>query len=164
MCARPSASRRWPDKHSVFIRLLAAGTRLPSWVKAGYEEYAGRIGPEVRLELVEIAVAHRGRNADLARLRTEEGRRMLAGISPRMYVAALDPGGNPLWSQRFGNNTSQCATAIAGDSAGKERLEGGEVLPQRGGEITDRGARRQSPIGRKASGRPFPRPDGSRHA
>jgi 23S rRNA (pseudouridine1915-N3)-methyltransferase len=69
-------------------------------VKAGYEEYAGRIGPEVRLELVEIAVAHRGRNADLAR------RRMLAGISPRMYVAALDPGGRQL-------NTEQMAGWLA---------------------------------------------------
>jgi 23S rRNA (pseudouridine1915-N3)-methyltransferase len=85
----------------VLIRLLAAGTRLPTWVKAGYEEYAGRLGPEVRLELVEIAVAHRGRNADLARLRAEEGRRMLAGISPRMHVAALDPHGRQMSTEQL---------------------------------------------------------------
>jgi 23S rRNA (pseudouridine1915-N3)-methyltransferase len=77
----------------VLIRLLAAGTRLPSWVDAGYEEYAGRMGPEIRLELVEIAVARRGRNADLARLRSAEGRHMLAGIGSRSYVTALDPAG-----------------------------------------------------------------------
>jgi 23S rRNA (pseudouridine1915-N3)-methyltransferase len=70
-------------------------------VKAGYEEYAGRLGPEIRLELVEIAVAHRGRNADLARLRAEEGRRMLAGIAPRMHVAALDPRGRQLDTEQL---------------------------------------------------------------
>lgn len=85
----------------MLIRLLAAGTRLPSWVKAGYEEYAGRLGPEIRLELVEIAVAHRGRNADLARLRGEEGRRMLAGIGPRMHVAALDPRGRQVSTEQL---------------------------------------------------------------
>jgi len=85
----------------VLVRLLAAGTRLPSWVKAGYEEYAGRLAPEIRLELVEIAVAHRGRNADLARLRAEEGRRMLAAITPRTHVAALDPRGRQLSTEQL---------------------------------------------------------------
>jgi 23S rRNA (pseudouridine1915-N3)-methyltransferase len=85
----------------VLVRLLAAGTRLPSWVKDGYEEYAGRLGPEIKLELVEIAVAHRGRNADLVRLRAEEGRRMLAGINPRMHVAALDPRGRQLSTEQL---------------------------------------------------------------
>ncbi|HSF78750.1 MAG TPA: 23S rRNA (pseudouridine(1915)-N(3))-methyltransferase RlmH [Steroidobacteraceae bacterium] len=85
----------------MLVRLLAAGTRLPSWVNAGYEEYAGRMGPEIRLELVEIAVARRGRNADLARLRAEEGRRMLGGIGPRMYVAALDPGGRQMSTEQL---------------------------------------------------------------
>jgi 23S rRNA (pseudouridine1915-N3)-methyltransferase len=85
----------------VLIRLLAAGTRLPSWVRDGYGDYAGRLGPEIRLELVEIAVAHRGRNADIARLRAEEGRRMLAAISPRTHVAALDLGGRQLSTEQM---------------------------------------------------------------
>lgn len=85
----------------MLIRLLAAGTRLPAWVSTGYGEYAGRIGPEVRLELVEVAVSHRGRNADLARARGDEGRRMLAGLDPRMYVTALDVGGRAMSTEQL---------------------------------------------------------------
>ncbi len=78
------------------VLLVAAGTRMPAWVDAGYADYAGRIGPELRLELTEIAVTRRGRNADVARARAEEGRRMLAALDPRMFVVALDVGGREL--------------------------------------------------------------------
>ena len=72
------------------LRLIAAGTRMPDWVTAGYADYATRIGPDIRLELVEIPVTRRGRNADAARMRAEEGRRMLAAIDSRTFVTALD--------------------------------------------------------------------------
>jgi 23S rRNA (pseudouridine1915-N3)-methyltransferase len=85
----------------VLIRLLAAGTRLPSWVASGYDEYAGRIGPEMRLELVEIAIARRGRNADIARLRADEGRRMLSAIVPRMHVTALELRGRAMSTEQL---------------------------------------------------------------
>jgi 23S rRNA (pseudouridine1915-N3)-methyltransferase len=91
----------------VLIRLVAAGTRMPAWVNAGYGEYAKRIGGEVRLELVEIPVAHRGRNADLARLLEAEGQRMLSRVDARQFVVALEVGGRGLdtpglaaWLQR----------------------------------------------------------------
>jgi 23S rRNA (pseudouridine1915-N3)-methyltransferase len=80
----------------VLIRLVAAGTRLPGWVAEGYAEYAGRLGPELRLELVEVPVTHRGRNADVARARAEEGRRMLAAVDARMFVTALEVGGRAM--------------------------------------------------------------------
>jgi 23S rRNA (pseudouridine1915-N3)-methyltransferase len=80
----------------MLIRLVAAGTRLPGWVAEGYAEYAGRLGPELRLELVEVPVTHRGRNADVARARAEEGRRMLAAVDARMYVTALEVGGRAM--------------------------------------------------------------------
>jgi 23S rRNA (pseudouridine1915-N3)-methyltransferase len=80
----------------VLIRLVAAGTRMPAWVTAGYREYAARLGGEVRLELAEIPVAHRGRNADLVRLLEAEGQRMLSRIDARHFVVALEVGGKPL--------------------------------------------------------------------
>jgi len=85
----------------MLIRLLAAGTRLPHWVAEGYEEYAGRLGPEIRLELVEIPVAHRGKNADVARARADEGRRMLAGVDSRMHVTALDVRGRAMSTEKL---------------------------------------------------------------
>lgn len=74
----------------MLLRLIAAGTRMPAWVNEGYTGYAGRLGPGLRLELVEIALPRRGRNADVSGLRAEEGRRMLAAVDRRAYVVALE--------------------------------------------------------------------------
>ena len=41
------------------LLLLAAGTRLPEWVNAGYEEYATRLKGDFKLELKEIKHALR---------------------------------------------------------------------------------------------------------
>lgn len=76
------------------VRLIAAGSRLPAWINAGYAGYAGRFGPGLRLELVEIAMPRRGGKPDLARALVTEGRRMLAAIGPRDFVVALDVSGS----------------------------------------------------------------------
>jgi len=119
----------------MLIRLVAAGTRLPGWVAEGYADYAGRLGPELRLELLEIPVTHRGRNADVARARAEEGRRMLAAVDPRMYVTALDVGGRAMsteqlaaWLARRMNDGRDVALLVGGpdglDATCLERAEG----------------------------------------
>jgi 23S rRNA (pseudouridine1915-N3)-methyltransferase len=79
------------------IRLVAVGTRMPAWVTAGYEEYAKRLPRECELVLKEIAPAKRGKNSDLARLREDEGERLLAALSRDEYVVALDVAGQA-WS------------------------------------------------------------------
>ena len=83
------------------MRLIAAGTRMPGWVTQGFDEYAGRFGPGLRLELTEIAVPRRGRNADVAGLRAEEGRRMLARVDRRAYVVALVVSGRTMSTERL---------------------------------------------------------------
>ncbi|MEM9058218.1 MAG: 23S rRNA (pseudouridine(1915)-N(3))-methyltransferase RlmH [Pseudomonadota bacterium] len=75
------------------LRLLAAGTGLPAWMKAGYEDYARRMPRECRTELVEIALGHRGKGADTARATRQEGERMLAALRPGERVVALEVGG-----------------------------------------------------------------------
>ena len=40
---------------------------MPKWVNAGYEDYARRLPPECRLELVAIPPGPRGRGGDVAR-------------------------------------------------------------------------------------------------
>ena len=85
----------------MLMRLIAAGTRMPGWVTQGFDEYAGRFGPGLRLELTEIAVPRRGRNADVAGLRAEEGRRMLARVDRRAYVVALDVSGRTMSTERL---------------------------------------------------------------
>jgi 23S rRNA (pseudouridine1915-N3)-methyltransferase len=62
----------------VRLRLVAAGTRMPGWIDEGLRDYAGRMPRECRLELKEIPLGRRAKNADPARAVAEEGRRMLS--------------------------------------------------------------------------------------
>jgi 23S rRNA (pseudouridine1915-N3)-methyltransferase len=71
-------------------RLIAAGTRLPAWINAGFEEYARRLPPESPLELVEIAVARGGGAGDASRALRLEGERMLKAVRAGSWVTALD--------------------------------------------------------------------------
>ncbi|MDG4554737.1 MAG: 23S rRNA (pseudouridine(1915)-N(3))-methyltransferase RlmH [Candidatus Competibacter sp.] len=89
------------------IHLLAVGTRMPDWIKTGYEEYAGRLPRECTLNLIEIPSGKRGSNADLTRLVRAEGERLLAAAPVGSRVIALDERGQE-WS------TVQLAEQLAG--------------------------------------------------
>ncbi|MGD8977474.1 MAG: 23S rRNA (pseudouridine(1915)-N(3))-methyltransferase RlmH [Gammaproteobacteria bacterium] len=78
------------------IRLLAAGTRMPGWVDAGYQAYATRLPHECRLELKEIPLGRRGRGADVKKAVASEGERMLAAAGPTDRVIALEVTGRAL--------------------------------------------------------------------
>ena len=84
------------------VRLIAVGTRMPAWVEAGFAEYAQRLPRELRLELVEIPVEARGKNADIARLREAEGEKMLRAAG-NSRIVAFDERGETLdtlgWSK-----------------------------------------------------------------
>jgi len=72
------------------IKLLAVGTKMPSWVTQGYEEYARRMPNDMQVQLQELALGFRGKGADLNRAIAKEGELMLAAIPPQDYVIALD--------------------------------------------------------------------------
>ncbi len=72
------------------IHLVTVGQRPPAWVVQGYEDYARRLAAGTCLRLVEIPLARRRRHADLARLREQEGERMLAAIPKGGRVIALE--------------------------------------------------------------------------
>ena len=76
------------------IHLIAVGTRMPSWISRGYEDYARRLPRECTLRLVEIPPGRRGRNQPSVQAVEEEGRRMLAAIPERALVVALDVDGS----------------------------------------------------------------------
>lgn len=59
------------------LRLVAVGTRMPAWVTAGYLDYAERLPRELKLELIELPLAVRGKNADLERAKQAEGAKLL---------------------------------------------------------------------------------------
>lgn len=79
------------------LRLICVGQKMPDWVSQGYTDYARRMPPELPLELVEIPMAHRGKNPDIARLMQKESDAILAAAGARDRVVALEVGGRP-WS------------------------------------------------------------------
>ena len=79
------------------IHLLAIGSRMPSWVSSGYEEYAARMPPECRLELREIPAEKRGKAADTRRITERESEQLLQSVPRGSMILALDVKGRP-WS------------------------------------------------------------------
>lgn len=88
------------------INLIAVGTRMPAWVEAGVDEYRKRLPPELSLQIREIPLGKRGKNADIARAMAQEGEAMLAAIGARDRVVALEVKGKA-WS------TEQLAQQLA---------------------------------------------------
>ncbi len=79
------------------IRLIVVGKKMPDWVQSGYQEYARRLPREINLELIEVALAHRSKNADIARLMKKEGETMLSHVKPNDHVVGLEVEGHA-WS------------------------------------------------------------------
>jgi 23S rRNA (pseudouridine1915-N3)-methyltransferase len=75
------------------IAVISASAKQPDWVRSGFDSYAKRLRGNCTLELTEIPLAKRGRNADLPRLTEQEGKRMLAATPKGAHVVALDESG-----------------------------------------------------------------------
>jgi 23S rRNA (pseudouridine1915-N3)-methyltransferase len=80
--------------------LLAAGTRLPSWVNEGYEDYANRLRGDYKLELKEIALGQRS-SGDTKQAIAKEGERMMAALPTSAYVVALQVAGRSMTSEQL---------------------------------------------------------------
>jgi len=84
----------------VRLLVIAAGTKLPEWVNAGFDDYAGRLTRDYRLELKEIALGQRGSSSP-AQAVSKEGEKMLAAIPTGAYVVAMQVGGRSLSSEQL---------------------------------------------------------------
>jgi 23S rRNA (pseudouridine1915-N3)-methyltransferase len=80
----------------VKCRLIAAGTRLPDWLNAGFEDYQKRLRTPLVLELHEIAVASRRAGDDPRKAVQHEGADMLGKLGKDDYVIALEVQGKSL--------------------------------------------------------------------
>jgi len=89
------------------IRLIAVGTRMPAWVEGGIAEYRKRLPSEIQFDIREIALAQRGKNADIARALQQESAAMLAAIPVRDVVIALDVLGRSISTEQFAQELAQ---------------------------------------------------------
>ena len=81
------------------ITVLAVGHKAPGWVQEGFNEYARRMPPEARLELIELKPEERGAGRSVERARTLEGERILAAIPQGATLLALDERGKSVTTQ-----------------------------------------------------------------
>jgi 23S rRNA (pseudouridine1915-N3)-methyltransferase len=121
------------------MRVIAVGTRMPSWVDAACEDYRRRLRPPWRLTLLELPAARRGEGAHSgARARAAEARQILAQLGERERVIPLDEQGSEL-------STAELAAWLRGQQAGGAELAfiigGADGLD---GAVLARGERRWS--------------------
>lgn len=72
------------------IKLIAIGTKMPSWVEIGFQEYAKRITGKCSLTLHEIPAQKRDKHSDLGRIMQRESEALLNAIGKNDHVIALD--------------------------------------------------------------------------
>lgn len=75
------------------LRIIAVGHKMPSWIEAGYQEYAKRMPPDAALELVEIKPEKRAAGASTARIQKLEAERIQAALPAQPMLVALDERG-----------------------------------------------------------------------
>jgi len=71
------------------IKLITVGKQMPQWVTQGYLDYAKRIPALITLQLREVALIKRGKNADYHKLMQAEGKEMLSYVDSADKVIAL---------------------------------------------------------------------------
>ena len=78
------------------LRLIAVGTRPPPWVRQAYDEYSRRLGPKLKLELIEIEPGPRSSGKSPAQAIEAEARKILAQVREQEFVVVLDERGEEL--------------------------------------------------------------------
>lgn len=75
------------------LDLIAIGKRMPDWVAAGFDEYAGRLPRELNLNLQGLAGPSGAKSMDTATLLRREGEILLKAIPEGARVILLDERG-----------------------------------------------------------------------
>ena len=81
------------------ITILAVGHRAPGWIQEGFNEYAKRMPPEARVELVELRPEERGAGRSTDKAKAVEGERILAALPQAATLIALDERGKSVTTQ-----------------------------------------------------------------
>lgn len=86
------------------IRLISVGSKIPQWVHEGYQEYSKRLSRGPGLELIEIPLAHRGKNPDINRLMQLEGDAILKHVKSSDWVVAMEVTGHDWTTEKLAKN------------------------------------------------------------
>lgn len=103
------------------LLIVAVGHKMPAWIEQGFDEYAKRMPPELRIVLKEIRPEQRSSSRTAATVMQLEAARIEAALPKQCRIIALDERGKD-WS------TVQLAEALTG-----WQREGGAVALLIGG-------------------------------
>lgn len=95
------------------IKIVTVGKLKEKYLKQGIQEYSKRMQAYANLEIVEVADEKAPENmsdAEAAEVKRKEGERILAHISPDMYVITLEINGKMLTSEQFAAKLDELAT------------------------------------------------------
>ena len=79
------------------LHIISVGSKIPTWVEAGYQDYAQRLPADFRLHLIEIPIKKRSANMPANHAIQQEGEAILKAIPKNAFVIALNIPGE-LWS------------------------------------------------------------------
>lgn len=97
----------------VRLLIITLSHRQPSWVAAGFDEYARRMPKQMRLELVELRPEPRPDGANpavVARLQEKEAERLAAAVPRGALTVALDERGATLGTLQFASRLRDWAS------------------------------------------------------
>jgi len=89
------------------LLIVTVGHKAPAWVDEGFDEYARRMPPEARVELVEVKPETREAGKTPQQMMAAEAKRILAAIPAGTRMVALDERGKDM-------STRDLASKIAG--------------------------------------------------
>ena len=75
------------------LHILAVGHKMPDWIATGFDEYAKRMPPELRIELREIKPELRSSGRTAASIMAAERQRIEAALPKNARIVALDERG-----------------------------------------------------------------------
>ena len=107
--APPPEKSRGRTSRAMKLRIVALGHRMPSWVAAGFAEYAQRMPRELAVELVEMKPEPRDRGRPVAQILAAEAVRLRAACAGATVVALDERGA--AWTTR---DLAAAPAALAG--------------------------------------------------
>lgn len=83
------------------LTVLTPGSRMPRWVDEAVEEYRKRLPPELKLELRDLPLGGRGREANPARAMAEEAKSIRGAMPARDRLVVLDVTGKAFTTEQL---------------------------------------------------------------
>jgi 23S rRNA (pseudouridine1915-N3)-methyltransferase len=101
--------------------IVAVGHRMPTWITAGFDEYAKRMPPESRVQLKEIKPVERSGSKNALTVMAGERSKIEAALPKNARIVALDEHGKDLttmelsgWLTRWQQEGRDVAFVIGG--------------------------------------------------